>query len=113
MDLLLILLWFLTAMGFLISLIASSYFVYVRGVQPTHIVAKFVLGLIVYGLLTSVTGSFFGMVLFIGAHSDPPGSILNTSGLLIGGALIIVYATAGWLACSFIAGHLIVLRRVE
>ena len=100
-------------MGFLISLIVSSYFVYVRGAQLTHIVAKLVLGLIIYGLLTSVTGSFFGMVLFIGAHSDPPGSILNTSGLLIGGALIIVYATAGWLACSFIAGHLIVPKRIE
>lgn len=113
MDLLLILLWFLTAIAFLISLIVSSYFVYVRGARPTDIFAKLLFGIIVYSLLTAGTGFYFGMVFFIGAHSDPRGSILDTTGLLFSSALIIIYVTAGWLSCSFIVGHLIAPRRVN
>lgn len=111
MDLLLISIWFLIALGVLISLFASSYFVYVRGARPIDVLAKFIFGLIVYGLLTSLLGFLAGMTVFVGTHSNPPGSVLSTGQLLIGGALILVYAVSGWLISSFIVGHLILRDR--
>ena len=107
MDLLLVLIWFLIAMGFLLSLIVSSYFVYVRGVRPVDLLARFVLSFIVYALLTSFTGMYAGMLLFFGAHANPAGAILTTSELLICCIALIFYAVAGWVACSFIVGRLI------
>src|SRR5688500_5454331 len=106
-DILLVFAWFATAFGFLILLIASLYFIYVRAARLIDILAKFVLVFIVYGILTYATAFLAGMVLFIGAHANPPGPILSSTQLLIGGALVILYAMCGWLTCSFVIGHLI------
>lgn len=107
MDLILIVLWFLTALGFFFSLITSSYFVYVRGGTPFEILAKLIVALIVYGFLTIGTGFLAGLTLFIGANASPRGSILRARELIIGYVLLIVYAAFGRLMCSFIVGRLI------
>lgn len=107
MDLILILIWFLTALGSLCSLIASAYYVHVRGAKPFDNFAKFVVALIVYGLFTFATSVLAGLTLFIGAHAKPPGSILGTYELLIGTGLILLYVAIVWLMCSFIVGRLI------
>lgn len=107
MDLLLIFIWFLIALGFLFSLIASSYFMYVRGVKPVNILSKFILALIVYGFLTFGTGFLAGLTLFIGAHSNPVGSILGIKEFILGVILLLVYLAVAWLMCSFIVGGLI------
>ena len=111
MDVLLVFAWIVTALAFLLCLIASSYFIHVRGARSIDVLSKFLLGFIVYGTLTYAFGFLAGMVLFIGAHADPPGSILSTGQLLIGVVLIVVYAACGWLTCSFIVGHLILRNR--
>ena len=110
-DVVLVFAWFGIALVFLALLIASTYFIYVRGARPIDVLAKFLFGFIVYGILTCATGFLAGMVLFIRAHSYPTGSILSTSQLLLGGTLIIVYVICGWLTCSFIVGHLILRNR--
>ncbi|MEO7659074.1 MAG: hypothetical protein ABIV48_05615 [Pyrinomonadaceae bacterium] len=107
MDFLLLLIWVLIAAGYLGALIASWYYVYIRGGRPFDIFAKLIAALIVYGLLTFITGFLVGIVGFIGAHAKPPGSILGTSELLIGAAILIVFAASGWLTCSFISGRLL------
>lgn len=111
MDLVLILIWFLTALGFLCALVSSSYYIFVRGAKFFDIFAKLVAALIVYLLFTIGMGFLAGLTFFIGAHADPPGSILNTRELLIGATLIIAYATIGWLMTSFIVGGLILPNR--
>ena len=107
MDLLLILLWFLIAMGLLMSLIASSYFVYVRGVRRIDILARFVLSFIVYGLLTTVTGMYAGLIMELGAHAHPPGPILGTGPVIICSVVLLLYAASGWVMCSFIVGRFV------
>ncbi len=107
MDLILILIWFLLVIGFLSSLIASSYYVYVRGSKPINIVAKFLAGLIVFGFLTLGIGFLAGLTLFLGAHSNPPGSVLSPKELTIAVLLLVVYAACCWLMSSFIVGKLI------
>ena len=107
MDVLLIFAWFLLAIGFPLSLIVSSYYVYVRGTPPYDIFGKLLLSLIIYGALTIPTAFLAGIIVFIGAHSNPFGSVLGIKGFMIGGAIIAVYAAAGWLANSLIVGHLI------
>lgn len=107
MDALLIFIWFMIALGFLFSLIASSYFVYVRGAKPIDILSKFILALIVYGFLTFGSGFLAGLTLFMGAHSNPVGSILETKEIILGVILLFVYLAAAWLMCSFIVGSLI------
>lgn len=107
MDVLLIFAWFLLAIGFLLSLIVSSYYVYVRGRRLYDIIGKFVLSLIIYGALTIPIGFLAGLTLFIGAHSKPVGSILGPKELLIGAGILAVYFVAAWLANSLIVGHFI------
>ena len=107
MDLLLILVWFLLTMGFPLSLIVSSYYVYVRGSRLYDIFGKFLLSLIIYCALTIPTGFLAGLILFIGAHSNPVDAILGTKELLIGTGILVVYLVVAWLANSLIVGHLI------
>ena len=107
MDIILVFVWLLVALGFLASLIVSSYYVYVRGERPSVIFSKLFVALIVYGLLTSGTGILAFFTLFIGAHSNPRGGILSTWELIVGGILIVLYAAVGWLMCSFLVGHIL------
>lgn len=107
MDVLLVFIWFLLAVGIPLSFIASSYFVYVRGAQPLNIFSKLILALIVYGFLTFGTGFLAGLVLMLGAHSNPIGSVLGIREFVVGVVLLLVYLAAAWLMCSFIVGHLI------
>ncbi len=107
MDILLVFIWFLMALGFLLSLIASSYFVYVRGAKTISILSKFILALIVYGFLTFGTGLLAGLTLFIGAHSNPVGHVLGSGEFIVGVILLLVYLAADWLTCSLVVGGLI------
>lgn len=95
------------ALGFLVALIVSSYFVYVRGGEIVSTIAKLVFALIVYALLTMSSGFVAGLTIFVGAHSEPRGSILGTREIIIGGVFLVFYSVAAWLLCSFIVGHLI------
>jgi hypothetical protein len=107
MDLLLIIFWLLTALAFLFALIASVYYIHVRGAKPLDVFAKLLLALIVYCFTTLGTGFLAGMTLFLGGLANRPGSILDTRGLLIGYALLVLYASIGWLICSFIVGKIL------
>jgi len=109
MDLVIILIWMVIAVGRLCAIISSSYYVYVRGVRPFDIFAKLLVALIAYGLLTFGTGFLAGMVLLVGAHSQ--GTILGSRELLIGSVILILYAAMSWPMCSFIVGRLILPNR--
>ena len=107
MDLILISIWLLMAFVSLISLIGSTYFAYVREAQPFDRAAKLIVALIVYGLLTVGSGFVVGLMVFIGGHTEPKGSVLGYREIIIGGVFLVVHAVVGWLLCSFIVGRLI------
>lgn len=105
MDLILILSWLITALAVLCGIIGSLYRIYIRDAGLSQIIAKLVLALMSYCLITIPALIYSGFILSLGTHSDPKGSVLNTNGLLIGFGLILVYLLIGWLICSFIVGH--------
>ena len=107
MDIVLLLIWFLIAIGFLLSIISSSYYIYVCGAKGIDIFSKLLVALIAYGSLTAGTGFFAVITMFIRAHDRSPSSILGITEVAVGSTLLLIYATGGWLMCSFIVGRLI------
>ena len=110
MDMILILIWFMTAVGYLLSLIVSAYYVSVRGAKTLDVFAKVFVGAIVFGLFTVPIGWVAAIIVFIGAHTVPPGSVLGPRELAIGALILAIYVASEWLVCSFIVGRLILPR---
>ncbi len=77
------------------------------GSQTNQYFVQIYSGFDVYGFLTFGIGFLAGITLFIGAHSNPVGSILGTQELICGSILLLMYLAAAWLMCSFIVGSLI------
>lgn len=107
MDLILILGWFLISFIFLCGLISGAYYAFIRGTPGALLLARVILAGAVYGLLTCGTGFLAGMLLFLGAHSEPKDSILDIREILVGAVILIAFAIAGWLTTSFLVGRLI------
>lgn len=110
MDMILILVSFTTAIGYLLSLIVSAYYVSVRGAKTLDVFAKVFAGAIVFCLFTVPLGWMAAIIVFIGAHTDPVGSVLGPREQVIGALILVIYAGSGWLMCSFIVGRLILPR---
>ena len=108
MEMLILIIWFLSAIGIFLGLIATAYVAYVRGDKPLDIAAKLVLGLIVYGLFTVGMATVLGFVVFIGAHTEPVGNALDTKERIIVVLMVVLYSVVGWLMCSLINRGLII-----
>lgn len=80
MDLLLILIWFVIALGICCALIASAYYVYVRGANPLEIFAKLVLALLVYVLFTDRIVFLAGLILLPAHMQIRPDRFFTPSG---------------------------------
>ena len=107
MDLILIVIWIAIAFGFLFGLIGSVYYAYIHNPQRLDVIAKSALAVIIYGFCTLGMRFLAGILLFIGAHADTPGSTLGSTELFVCGVLTVAYATVGWLTCSFVLGELL------
>lgn len=107
MDEIIILFWSLLFIISSIAFFVTAYHSYIHGSKISDIILKLVFAFIIYGMLTVVSGGFLFVIVFAGAHTEPPGNALNLQGFVIMFVVFALYLITGWLSCSFIKGDII------
>lgn len=107
MEAFIVLSWFLLMLGFPLAFVVAAYNAYIWGMKVSELLARVMLAMIVYGLLTALLFYPVLLVIFAGAHTEPVGNALAPKEEAILFLIVVMYGGVGWLCASLVNGGLI------
>jgi hypothetical protein len=108
MEAIIVLFWALIVVGTPIALLVSTHVTFLhREAVLSDLALKFILTLVVHAGSAVVSFPLVFILVFAGAHTEPPGGVLNAGQRVFLVCAVAAYAALSWLECSFIYGRLI------
>lgn len=105
MEPLIFMLWMVLTVAVPLMLLTSAFVGYRRGSDVFVAICLFVFGIIVHVGLVAVTFWFMFILIYAGAHTDPPGNALSWFGRIVWLGAEVLYAVIWISVSSLIAGR--------
>lgn len=105
MEPLIFIVWLLLIVGVPIALIVASFVGLRGGSESRPVVAVALVTLLLHVVCVGFSVIPMFVLMYAGAHTDPRGQALSTSGRILFISIEALYATAAFSLCTYLAGR--------